>query len=262
MTPAMIIGGIIAALALLVGLSYVIQTLDRNKNKRGKLEHALRRRARSLNALKQGFPKGFLTKELHLLVGRSILDTLQQLVAMDSNNDLYRKELAAATQELDKLRAHIPTQTRTHLGTEQDCKNAQKYLLYLGKIIENMLHRSAIKKEEAHFLVRQVTGLLTTSRVDAHLIVSRRAVAARKTRLGIHQLEMAINILKKDNREGQHGKEISELVQQIAVLEDLSRAMNENKIKQGAVEPALPNSKEWAEFEKQEVNWKKKSVYD
>ena len=86
MSTAVVIGIIAIGLFVLVAIAITMQTVEKNGKEKRRLESSLNTRARNFQYMLEGFPKGFLSRDLQVLVCKCLLEVYQQLSRVNPKN--------------------------------------------------------------------------------------------------------------------------------------------------------------------------------
>ncbi|GAB1259544.1 hypothetical protein [Aurantivibrio plasticivorans] len=260
MSSVFIVGIIIVVLVMLVSYAFVFQTMDNKKKQRQRLLTALKQRVGNFKYMLSGFPEGFLTKDLTVLVYRCLIDVTEQISRLDDKNPTTVEELQTYRAQLTEAQGRSDNSRRVHLENPKQIKEVRTQLQELHKFIEKLANKGTINSNQAKGYSKQVAKLILQISVDGYLTHAKQAQGSGKTRLAAHYYTLARKLLVRENSQKTYSKQIEQLDGAISRLEE--------KLKEEASQPppdkagAPPANKEWADFQKEEDGWKKKTVYD
>lgn len=257
MSTPLIIGLLAGGLFVLIAIAVALQGIEKRRKEKRMLENALNNRARNFQHLLDGFPQGFLSRDLQVLVCKSLADAYEKLCRVDSSNRTYAKQRALNEERLSQFREKAATQQAVHLSDLVQIREVQKLLSHLHKFIAKLMDAKRITGQEAKTYSQQIRALILQTTIDATQIQISEALGQSKPRLAIHHIQSAIEKLTKENVGGRFGAQIAGFQQQLAELESLAAA--DEQASQGRREEA---DKEWDELNKPDDSWKKKALYD
>lgn len=257
MSTAVIVGIIIGGLAILVAVAVTLQTVDKNNKEKRRLEAALKSRARNFDYLLNGFPEGFLNRDLQVLVCNCLLEVYSQLAQLDPRNKDYAKQLSKAQMQLAEYKAKPANNSSVTLTETVQIKEVQKMLAGLYNFIAKLAASKRINTKEAKIYGKQVRRLIVQTSTDALIEPIKDALQLHKYRLAIHYLHMAVDKMKKENDDGFYSERINKHLLRIEELETQADTKEES-----TKAAQQKNAAEWEELEKPDESWKKKSLYD
>ncbi len=259
MSSVYIISSIVILLAILACYAFVSQTLALRKQHRDKLQTVLAAKVRNFKHMLNGFPAGFLPKELTVLVLRSLIDMYEQLVDIDPEKNQYKQDLQSASQQLNEAQRQTKPVAPAAIDNPQQLKDAKTCLEELHKFVFQLEGKGAMNRTQADNYRNQIKLLVLQVTVDAYLFSGRHARQAGKTRLAIHYYTLAHKLLSKENKGGAQDKKISAINQMLAELQE---KLNEEEPRSAAAaKPVETADGDWNKL-KSDDSWKKKQVYD
>lgn len=264
MSSIAIITIIIVLLSLLVCYAFIVQSIRQKREQRERLLLALKARARNFNYMLDGFPQGFLPKDLVLLVQRSLQLVYEQMARLEPRNSSHAgniqvlaAKIAATQKEPDKPTTIVPI---TNTQQSSDIKQCLEELFKFVYQMERRGQLTPLQSESYRSIVRQLLLQLT---VDTYVLHARVAQEKDKLQLACHYLDLAIKLIHK---EGQKSQLEAKLVQVVNLKEGLQKILSERGESQtpilGPDGTNTPIGAEWDEFDKMTQDWKKKQVYD
>lgn len=256
-TTAVIISVLAGGLFILISIAVTLQSIEKSRKERRLLETALNARARNFQHLLDGFPQGFLSRDLQVLVCKCLADAYEQLAYLDGKNPSYRKQRDLNAERLKQFQEKAPSQPNISLGSIVQIREVQKLLTSLHKFIAKLLESGQITAPEGKTYSLQIRRLILLTTVDALKLQTSEAIADGKPRLAVHHVQTAIEKLSRENSGGQYTSQISAFKDQLAQLEQQAQQIEAET--QARREEA---DKEWDELNKPDESWKKKALYD
>lgn len=258
MSSIFVISSIIVVLAILVGYTFVSQTLTLRRQHRERMITVLSAKVRNFKHMLSGFPPGFLPKDLIVLVLRSLIDLYEQLVDADPDSAQYKQDLQAISQQLNEVQRQDRALPQVSIENPQQIKDAKVCLDELHKFVFQLEGKGALNRSQADSYRNLIKQLLLQLTVDAYLFSGRHAKQANKTRLAIHYFGLAHKLLTKENRNGVQDKKIAGLAQ---ILKELEEKLQTEEPRNSVTQQADDTDAQWNAL-KSDDSWKKKQVYD
>lgn len=259
MSSVYIISSIVILLAILACYAFVSQTLALRKQHRDKIQTVLSAKVRNFKHMLNGFPPGFLPKDLTVLVLRSLIDMYEQLVDIEPDNPQYKQDLQSVSQQLNEVQRQTKPVTPAAIDNPQQLKDAKTCLEELHKFVFQLEGKGALNRTQADNYRNLIKQLVLQVTVDAYLFSGRHARQASKTRLAIHYYTLAHKLLSKENKAGAQDKKMAAITQ---VLQELQEKLQEEEPRTNtAPKPAEDGEADWNKL-KPDESWKKKQVYD
>ncbi|WP_019530329.1 hypothetical protein [Dasania marina] len=253
MSTTIIIGLVAILLAVLVAVAIMMQTIEKNNKEKRRLEAALKSRARNFQHMLEGFPEGFLNKDLRLLVCQCLLEVYKQLKSVAPKNTTYSKNLNTVDQQVQTIKNQPDNNTAVQLTDPAQIKEIQKLLKSLHGFIGKLNKSKQLSNEQAKAYAQQVRNLIIRTSLDVLISGVNDAVSRKKPRLAIHYIHMIIDKLTKENGSGQYVEQIAAYKQQITELEQ--QALTQDEHMQEVAE-------EWDNATEDDATWKKNAIYD
>lgn len=257
MSTAVIIGALVGGLFILVCIAVTLQGVEKSRKEKRRLENSLNARARNFQYLLDGFPQGFLGRDLQILVCKCLADVYDKLVQADSKNATYKKQRELNAERLKQFQEKADNQQSVTLSDLAQIKEVQKLLSSLHKFIASLMQSKRISEQEAKAYSQQIRSLMTQTTLDG---INQQIEAAKKDnkpKLAIHHINTAIDKLSKENGNGQHTARLAHFQQQLA---EMQQRLEETQAKSAAVREEA--DKEWDDLNKPDDSWKKKAIYD
>jgi hypothetical protein len=255
MSTTIIIALIGAGLLLMAVIAVGMQQIEKNRAQRAELIAALRMRARSFQQLLEGFPDGFLSRDLKLLVCQCWYEGVEQLSRLDRNNaqiEPLRKQLLERMEQIKAQPANAPYQPLTNPAQMQE---VQRLLNNLLNAVQKLGQAKRLNAAQTQHYSAQISDLVLRVGLDGHVTAAQEAIATGKPRLAVHHYQLAIDKMNKNNPEGTYTTQIAAFAGRIAALEAAENNVAETQ-------PAETGGDAWKKFGEKDETWKKKSVYD
>lgn len=265
MSTASIIVAIVVILGVLVSYAFVQQTVQNKREQKIRLISAMKSRSRSFKYMLSGFPDGFLTKDLKILVQRSLADVSEQLSKLDPEDSSHLQDLQmvnAQMTETQRQAAAAPTPT---LDNPQQIKDVRAALEELHKYVYKLEAKSTIPRNQAQIYRNQIKNLALQVTVDGHCLNGNQAKQAGKTKLAIHYFDLAQNLILREAKSDVMKKRLEKLKAVIAQLKErLAEEQQMIPMSQEEKEQAEEVQGEWDKFSEDASDdiWKKKNIYD
>lgn len=265
MSSVTVITTIIVLLAGLVCYAFISQTIRHKREQRSRLLAALKSRSRNFKFMLSGFPAGFLSKELTLLVHRSLIEVCEQLSKLDPNNPAHVQDLQTISSQMAEVQRQAKPQQNAELESHQQIKEVKACLEELNRFLYSLERQGRCNKASADSYRNQIKQLVLKVTVSSYELNGRAAAQASKTKLASHYYTTALNLLVREGRAGQFDQKIKSFKEIIAKLEKQLEA--EGPTSDIAPEEAAEQAGidgEWDKFSSDDDNspWKKKQVYD
>lgn len=260
MPTAHIIAGLFILLAVLMCYAFFSQTLTQKKEQKSRLTVALKTRARNYKLIIGGVPENFISKELSLLVHRSLIEVLEQLTKLEPADTRHEEELQQVNSNLIEVQNKARPTTETRLQSHQQIKETKTCLEELHKFIFLMESRKSLSKNLAEGFRLQIKQLVLQITVDGYTLNGQAAHKQGKLKLALHHYDLALGLVLRDGR-GKHMK--SRITELKSILERINAQLaesEENQATEAEATDEVVTDDEWAEAE--EDPWKKKNVYD
>ncbi|MFL0799952.1 MAG: hypothetical protein K6L80_05865 [Agarilytica sp.] len=264
MSTASIIVIIVILLGVLVSYAFVQQTVQAKREQRIRLTSALKSRSRSFKFMLNGFPQGFLTKELKILVQRSLADVCEQLSKLDPGDPSHLQDLQIVNSQMAETQRQAPVSAPPTLDNPQQIKDVRACLEELHKYIYKLEAKQTIPRNQAQVFRNQIKALSLQVSVDGHVLNGNQARQAGKTKLAIHYFDLAQNLIVRESKSDVMKKRLDQIKAIVAQLKErLTDEEQSAPISAEDQDQAEEVQGEWDKFSSdQEDIWKKKNVYD
>lgn len=263
MSSAYIIAIIVILLIALTCYAFLAQSMEKKRQQRLRMVSALKARAKSFKHMLNGFPQDFLTQDLQILVNRCLVDVTEQLARLEPGEKLHVDELQMFSHQLEEIKTRPKSDKRKPLENPQQVKEVKHHLEELNAFIAQMIKRGNLTSSQGASFEKQIKKLVLQMTVDTYLLNGKQSQQSEKTRLAVHYYTLALKLLIKENTEQTFQKQIAQLRQIIAGLEQKlqeEEPQYADTVRSNAAKEAA--AKEWEEIEGPDEPWKKKNLYD
>lgn len=257
MATSTIVIAVFACLFVLVAVTITLQQIEKANAKKSALIASLKGQTRNFQQLLEGFPDGFLSRDLKLLVCQCISEGLDQLVRIDRGNPQHQQQQRQLNERIAQLQAQPADQSQyQNLNNPQQMQELHKLLNNLYNVVQRLYQNKRLNAAQAESYSKQIQRLATRLALDNHAGVAQQALGERKLRLAIHHYGQAIEKMNKDNADGAFAAQIVAYQQRIQELDALDQQMQKQQQARSTA------SAEWKTLEPKEDLLQKKNVYD
>ena len=250
-------------LSSLVIFALMQQTMRNRREQRHRLLSALKSKSRTFKYMLAGFPQGFLSKELTVLVQRSLLDVSQQLAKIEPQEEQYLADIRQATAAMQESQRQPATDNIVTLDTPQKVKEVRAALDELGKYVARLEGRNVISKSHGQVYRNQIRQQVVQLSFDSQCLQGKQAIKSGKTKLAAHYYGLALSTLERETKLGPLKAKRDEVKETLASLkEHLNAEENSAELDEDQLEEQANLDAQWDNFNQKEQLWKKKNVYD
>ena len=230
------------------------------KEEKERLNRAMLKRAKELQQILSVFPDDFIPKEICVFIYRCIIDIYQQLCKLEPKESGHIESLKVHSATLEGVIRQPENKKISNIQNNAQIGELRQYLGVLGRFLQKSAQRKNITaKQFAHYRLL-LKGLTVQLAVDTYLISAKQGIDSGKPKLGIHNYELAKQLLTKETPNG-YKEQIAKITSLLAPLMQAQEAeapqsnagANQGGEKEGGGE--------WSQFE-EDSGWKKKNVYD
>lgn len=242
---------IISILAILVCSAFISQAVQQRREKHERLLAALRAKSRRFRAILNTCPSDFLSRDLIMLVLRTIIDTSEKLAQLEKSNNTHAQDVDIFTDQLKKIQqkdSHTAANTITNLMTIHAVKSSLKEL---DHYVHGLEEKQTLATNQTNVLKDQIKYLMFKLTIDAHELQAQTALDGNKLKLASHHYEIIVDMITKSAKN-------SPLAIKLPILEK-----HIIELKQRIAEEEKIYAIEEARREKEKDNgWKKRTMYD
>jgi hypothetical protein len=243
-------------LLLMAVITVAMQQIEKGKAQRAELMAALRQRARGFQQLLEGFPEGFLGRDLKLLVCQCWYENIEQLARLERKNPQFEALRQQVQERIEQIRALPANTAHQPLTDPVQMQEVQKLLNLLLNAVQKLGQARRLTPAQTEAYGQQISQLATRVGLDSHLAAAQEAMTGGKTRLAIHHYQLAIDRMNKNNPDGSFTAQIAALAARITALENVEKSAS------ASPETRAPADDAWKDFGATDDSWKKKSIYD
>ncbi len=252
MTTTTIIIAVAAALFIMMAVVFTMQQIEKSNRDRQALAASLKSRNRSFQYLLDGFPDGFLSRDLKQLVCRCLLEGLEQLAKVEPRDTQLQQQQLQIQDKLAQLAQQPDSNSYQPLTNPAQVQEVQKLLGSLANVVQKLGESGRLQPAQSQHYGKQIRRLVTRVALDSHVTAAQNAEREGKPRLAEHHYKLAVDKMMKDNSDGFYAAQIVNVQQRIALLESAPAEQAS----------ATPTADAWKGFGEEKQEWKKKSVYD
>ncbi|HET8710454.1 MAG TPA: hypothetical protein VFM32_03695 [Spongiibacteraceae bacterium] len=230
MSTTAIVIAVLVCVFVLIAVAFTLQQVEKNTEERNALIASLKTQTRNFQYLLEGFPEGFLSSDLKLLVCQCIAESLDQLVKLERKNPQHAQQQRQLQEKITQLQAQTATSTNYQpLTNPAQIQEAQKLLNSLYNVVQRLYQNKRLTAAQAGSYGKQVQRLATRIALDSNLAAAQKALQNGKPRLAQHHYGIAIEKMSKDNADGQFTAQIAALQQRHVELEKVADAQTTNE---------------------------------
>ena len=209
-----------------------------------------------------GCPTGFLTKELTILVQRSIIEVCEQLTKLEPKAPEYLQELELFTSALTETQRLPPVKEKTELTDPKQMKEVKHCLEEVQRFVVSLENLNRLNRSQANAYRAQIKQLVLQLAVDGYVLNARGAKDSKKFKLALHYYDSAEKLMVREGKPGLFEEKVAEIR---ATMEKVEALLVESE----ALELPTPGNDtdeeledEWNKFDEEDGRWHKKQVYD
>ncbi|WP_045861536.1 hypothetical protein [Teredinibacter purpureus] len=263
MSTVSVIATIIVLLSVLVCYAFVAQTVKQKREQRNRLLAALKSRSRSFKFILNGFPEGFLPRELTLLVQRSLIELCEQLTRLEPKDTTHMQDLQSISALLAETQRHTKPASPVTLESPQQIKEVKICLEELHRFVLQLENKNGLSRNQADTYRNQIKQLALQLTVDGYALQGRLAQQGGKIKLAAHYYDLAVKLLIREGKAGKIEDRVAKLkaihtalIEQLAKENEKEAAGEDEQIEQEEI------ADEWDKFGEDNSEWKKKNIYD
>lgn len=250
-------------LALLVCYAFISQTIHNKRELRKRLVTALKNRAKTFKYILVSFPQGFLSRDMTLLVQRTLADTLEQLIKLEPREQVNIVNLQEVSRQMSATLQEPYAVQPQPLESPQKIREVRLLLEELHRFVYKMEMKGSLTRNQADAYRDELKKLMLRTTVDSYMLNGRIAHENGKIRLAIHYFELTIDLLFREGLTQTYAETVEILREQINRLQTL--AEQESQVEQPTEQELAEQAEianEWSEFTEKDNQWKKKRIYD
>lgn len=260
MSSAITVIAIICILAILVCGAFIAQATQQRREKHNRLLTALRAKSRRFRGILNTCPSEFLSRDLMVLVLRTIIDTSEKLAQLEKSNSTHSQEVGAFTAQLEKIQQKDSHPAANTLTSPMEANEAKSALKELEHYIHDLEEKQALPVKQTTAFKDQIKYLTFKLAIDSHELQAQTALEGNKPKIASHHYEIIVDMITKNAKNSALAaklpileKHIAELAQRISEEEAHEiEGDHQTKEKDSRRKPLNSN----------EDSWKKRTMYD
>ncbi|VUD68965.1 hypothetical protein TDB9533_04328 [Thalassocella blandensis] len=263
MSTASIIIAIVCLLGALVLYAFAMQTIQQKREQRKRLLIALKTRCRTFKFMLNGFPPQFLTKELTLLVQRSMADVCEQLAKLEPSDPTHMQDLQLVSAQMAENQRQTGPSKDVSLETQQQIKDVKIGLEELFHFVDTLEKKQTLPRSHIELYRSQIKHLVLSITVDSYCLHGKQALQSDKTKLAIHYYELALKLLLRENKPSVYETRMQTIRE---IIEEIRKRLEEEDPQSNLTSQEIAEQEEvqdaWDKFNQKDTLWKKKNIYD
>lgn len=178
---------------------YINTNLDRIKQKKEKKIAGLKNYIARLQRFYDPIPTNYLSREVKLLLLNELIDQLQELLKLDSDNEQLKANLnKRVKQKQDALESNAKP-TATNVTSADDSAEIRRRLVEIQKFIGLAKKNKKISNDAAKHELDTLKILFVETGTSLMINSAKKAKKDNKPRLALHYYERALGEYKKAN---------------------------------------------------------------
>lgn len=256
MTPSIITLLVVAGIALLVAIGYMIHVVEHNKVEKARLKVELNDRTRRCSEVNETFPGQLMTSALKLLLTHLELNATQRLLQLQKSSASLKARVAEL-QALVALGESIPVNNPPRpILSEARAKDVRFLLETLHGQITRAAKDRVLPANEAKHWLKEIRHLLVALHIEFFNNLGQLALQQNQPGQARLAYERAVQYLRKQPDLAPYNESLRAFEAQLA------RA---NAILTNTLEPNSDEVNELTEglkTDEADGDWKKKAIYD
>ncbi|GLS26321.1 hypothetical protein [Marinibactrum halimedae] len=259
MNTVIIVSIIVTVLIALVCYAFIMQTVTKKREQKQRLIAALEQRVRNFHHIISGFPDGFLSKDLNLLVFKHLVEASEQLAQLVPKDTTHVQNFEVFSKQMEELQRKPPSNKAARINSEKQAKEIKQYLSELNKFVHRLHKRGKLNDSQFENYSGQIKKIVLRMAVDSYVQNAKASQDNEKPRMALHYYSLAKKLLIKENATNNFKKQIEKIDLAIKKLEQVVGQTDKLETPTSTDENT---EKAWKDFDKDEDSWKKKAIYD
>lgn len=251
MSPMLIAILVVGGLAIVIGIGFLSQAVERSRLQRARAVAELQARWNHCNGISAGLPGQFMSTELKMLLLQLEASLLERLLKQDGKQARYASQLAEVREQLGKGEPRIDNAPLV-IGNEASAQTARQQLGDLLRLLEQARREGSIDDAVFQRWNQELGQHLLQTTLSMYQALANQAMQAGKPRVAKLQYERALAYLAKQ----QHPAGAS----QVAVFRQLMLQAEQAALHMEQAGTALSEGVQ--ALEEDDQAWKKKALYD
>ena len=258
--------GIIVAIAVILSIlvcgAFIAQTIQQRREQHNRLLAALRAKSRRFKMILAGCPKGFLSRDLTILVLRSLIDANEKLSRLEPSQSSHTQDIKLFSAELSEAQHQTAQPDSAPITNPLQMQELKACLEELGRYIANLETKQALPVKQTNIFKAQIKYLMFKLTIESNELQAQNAQENNKPRLALHHYEIAFNLIMKNAKGSALEAKLPKLEERLRQLKEaITIQEGTNKQTQGPENQRMEVNHEWDNFG-EENSWKKKNIYD
>ena len=245
---------VVAGLAVIIGIGFLGQALERARLQKSRIVADLQARWNYCHGIRTGLPGQFMTSELNKLLLTIEVNLLTRLLKQEPNNARHGEQLSTLQHQLEQ---HESFEGKTALAIcdEATAQQLRKQLSDLLRLLDSARQEGVLEADES--FQRCFTNI-RRQRVDVvlqmHRVLADAAMKVGKPRVAKLQYERAIAYLSQ--------KGMGAYAEQLKAFRQLLLQAERAAVQQEQAVPGTELSSGIQALEEDDQAWRKKALYD
>ncbi|WP_105644741.1 hypothetical protein [Pseudomonas sp. MYb185] len=248
---ALVVGG----LAIVIGIGFLSQAVERSRLERARALAELQARWSHCASISSELPGQFMSAELKLLLLQVEAGLLERLVRQDGKNARHAGLLAEVRQQLGQGEPRI-TNAPLVIDNEVAAQTARQQLGDLIRLLEQVRREGGLDNAAFQRWNQELGLHLLQTTLSMHQALANEAMRSGKPRVAKLQYERALSYLGKQ----QHPAAAGQMVVFRQLMEQAEQAALQ--MEQSAGNTGTVLSEGVQALEEDDQAWKKKALYD
>lgn len=260
MSSTITVIAIICILAILICGAFIAQATQQRREKHYRLLTALRAKSRRFRGILNTCPNEFLSRDLMVLVLRTIIDTSEKLAQLEKSNSTHLQDVSVFTAQLKKAQQKdLHPAVNTPINP-MEVNNAKSALKELEHYIHDLEEKQALPAKQTTAFKDQIKYLMFKLAIDSHELQAQTALEGNKPKIASHHYETAVDMITKNAKNSVLAAKLPILEKRIAELKQRISEEETHEIEEDHQTQVKDSNQEF--LDNNEDSWKKKTVYD
>lgn len=254
MATEVIILLMVLGLFALVSIGFAVQTVEKNRQAKKRIEHLLKKRLKNISVLLEQFPDGILSSDLKILICRSLIEVYDEFLSINPANQGYQSKRTELIEMIQELQLRKNKLTYDPFTNQLQINQVKNVIGDYKQFVTKLKTQSKITQAQAKEHLSRIDHLKVQTNIDSLAIAANEAENANKPKLAAHYYQTIMEKIQSEELESVFHSHAVQIQQKLNALTSLIEE-EESELKR-IEEEAKAKSKESEEF------WKKKRVYD
>lgn len=253
MSTTLIVALVIGGLAIVLGIGFFSQAMERARLERARTLAELQARLNHCHGISNGLPGQYMSPELKRLLLEVEARLLERLIRLEPGNTRYASQLKEVRQQQGKGEPQVRNVPLT-IADEAAAQSVRRQLADLLQLLEQARVERMLDDQGFMRWSQQIGAYQAETTLNMYRSLADAAMRAGKPRVAKLQYERAVAYLTKHPERDNSG--------QMAVFRQLliQAEQTATRMEQGAPGTALSEGVQ--ELEEDDQAWRKKALYD